>query len=97
MKPVVFTDVFGWSRESVIEYVDLITTGLRPTIKCCWNLIVQPELPFHRIEIDDFDLNDGVRRKQLADFGAKVQNQQLVIDKNIITSTGTATSLDVAF
>jgi len=50
-----FTDVFGWSRESGIESVDLITTGLRPTIKCYWNLIVQPELPFDQIDIDDFD------------------------------------------
>lgn len=154
----VFTDVFGWSRESGIEAVDLITTSLRPTIKCCWNLIVQPELPFDQIDVDDFDalaipggagdagfyedayddrflnlirefdekgkliasvcvgalpigksgilknqkattwdLNEGVRRKQLADFGAIVQDKQLVVDQNIITSTGPATSLDVAF
>lgn len=154
----VFTDVIGWSRESGIESVDLITTGLRPTIKCYWNLVVQPELPFDQIDIDDFDalaipggagdagfyedayderflnlirefdnkgkliasicvaalpigksgilknrkattwdLNEGVRRKQLADFGANVQDKQLVVDKNIITSTGPATSLDVAF
>jgi protein deglycase len=154
----VFTDVFGWSRESGIESVDLITTGLRPTVKCYWNLIVQPELPFDQIDIDDFDalaipggagdagfyedayderfldlirkfnekgkliasicvaalpigksgvlrnrkattwdLNDGVRRKQLADFGVTVLDKQLVVDKNIITSTGPATGLDVAF
>lgn len=154
----VFTDVFGWNRESGIEPVDLLTTALRPTLKCYWNLIVQPELPFDKINIDDYDalaipggaedagffedayderflnlirefdkrgkliasicvaalpigksgvlknrnattwdLNDGVRRKQLADFGANVQDKQLVIDKNIITSTGPATSIDVAF
>jgi len=154
----VFTDVFGCSRESGIESVDLITTGLRPRIKCYWNLIVQPELPFDQIDIDDFDalaipggagdagfyedayderflnlirefdnkgkliasicvgalpigksgilknrnattwdLNNGVRRKQLTDFGVNVQDKQLVVDKNIITSTGPATSLDVAF
>ncbi|NWJ52065.1 MAG: DJ-1/PfpI family protein [Bacteroidetes bacterium] len=154
----VFTDVFGWSRDSGIESVDLVTTGLRPTLKCCWNLIVQPELPFDQIDVNDFDalaipggvgdagfyedayderflnlirefdnkgkliasicvaalpigksavlknrkattwdLNEGARRKQLADFGANVQDKQLVIDKNIITSTGPATSLDVAF
>jgi len=154
----VFTDVFGWSRDAGIESVDLITTGLRQTIKCYWNLIVQPELPFDRINIDDFDalaipggagdagfyedvyderflslirefnekgkliasvcvgalpiarsgvlinlnattwdLNNGARRKQLADFGAIVQDKQLVVDKNIITSTGPATGLDVAF
>ncbi len=154
----VFTDVFGWSRESGIESVDLITTGLRPTIKCYWNLIVQPELPFDQISVDDFDalaipggagdagfyedayderflnlirkfndngkliasicvgalpigkagvlknrnattwdLNDGARRQQLANFGVTVLDKHLVVDRNIITSTGPATSLDVAF
>ena len=44
-----------------------------------------------------YDLLDGVRRKQLADFGAKVQDENIVIDKNIITSTGPSTGLDVAF
>ncbi len=154
----VFTDVIGWSRESGITPIDLATTGLRPTIKCCWNLIVQPELSFDKVKADDFDalaipggiegagfyedayderfldlirefdkknkliasicvaalpigksgvlnnrkattwdLNDGVRRRQLAEFGALVQDTKLVTDKNIITSTGPATSLDVAF
>ena len=154
----VFTDVFGWSREVGFEPVDLITTGLRSEMKCYWNLIVKPELPFSEINIEDFDalaipggageagfyedayderflnlirefnrrgkiiasicvaalpiaksgvlnqrnattwdLNNGVRRKQLADFCVKVQDEQLVVDNNIITSTGPATSLDVAF
>jgi protein deglycase len=44
-----------------------------------------------------WDLNNGHRRKQLAGYGALVQDQQLVVDENIITSTGPATSLDVAF
>jgi len=154
----VFTDVFGWSRDVGVEPVDLITTGLRSEIKCYWNLIVKPELPFSEINIDDYDalaipggageagffedvyderflnlirefnrrgkliasicvaalpiaksgvlnqrnattwdLNSGTRRKQLADFCVKVQDEQLVVDNNIITSTGPATSLDVAF
>jgi 4-methyl-5(b-hydroxyethyl)-thiazole monophosphate biosynthesis len=40
---------------------------------------------------------NGLRRKQLSDFGAKIQNERLVIDRNIITSTGPLTGLDVAF
>jgi protein deglycase len=46
-----------------------------------------------------YDLEDqnGSRRKQLADFGAKVSDQEIVTDKNIITSTGPATGLNVAF
>ena len=44
-----------------------------------------------------YDLSDGLRRKQLADFGVKVLDESVVIDNNIITSTGPATGLDVAF
>jgi len=46
-----------------------------------------------------YDLDDkyGSRRKQLADLGAIVKNERIVIDKNIITSTGPSTGLDVAF
>jgi protein deglycase len=44
-----------------------------------------------------YDLMDGLRRKQLADFGANVQDEKVVVDKNIITSTGPSTGLDVAF
>ena len=44
-----------------------------------------------------YDLLDGLRRKQLADFGAIVQDEMIVVDKNIITSTGPSTGLDVAF
>lgn len=154
----VFTDVFGWSRESGNEKVELYTTGLRETINCYWNLIVKPEIEFESINVDDFDalaipggaesagffedtfderflelirefnrkdkliasicvgaipigksgilkgrdattwdLNNGSRRKELASYGASVINKHLVVDKNIITSTGPATSLDVAF
>jgi protein deglycase len=153
-----FTDVFGWSRETGLEPVDMVTTALRPTLRCYWNLIVQPEMPFELVNVDDFDalaipggagdagfyedayddrflnlirefdkqgkfiasicvgalpigkagvltnrnattwdLNNGVRRSQLAEFGALVQNKQLVVDGNIITSTGPATSIEVAF
>jgi 4-methyl-5(b-hydroxyethyl)-thiazole monophosphate biosynthesis len=154
----VFTDVIGWSRIYGTEPVDLVTTGLRPEIKCTWNLNVRPELEFDKIKTKDFaalaipggfekagfyedayderflnlirefdkenkiiasicvaalpigksgiltnrkattyDLMDGLRRKQLADFGANVQDEKIVVDKNIITSTGPSTGLDVAF
>ena len=154
----VFTDVIGWSRIYGNEPVDLITTGLRPEIKCTWNLIVKPEVGFDRIDVGDFDalaipggfekagfyedayderflslirefdkqgkiiasvcvaalpigksgilkkrnattydLLHGMRRKQLSDFGAIIQDERMVVDKNIITSTGPSTGLDVAF
>lgn len=44
-----------------------------------------------------YDLLDGVRRSQLSDFGAIIQDEKIVVDKNIITSTGPSTGLDVAF
>jgi 4-methyl-5(b-hydroxyethyl)-thiazole monophosphate biosynthesis len=154
----VFTDVIGWSRVLGIEPVDMITTGLRPEIRCKWNFNVRPEVEFDKINTKDFDalaipggfedagfyedtfderflnlirefdkegkiiaavcaaalpvgksgvlngrnattydLSDGFRRKQLADFGVIVKDKHIVIDKNIITSTGPATGLDVSF
>jgi protein deglycase len=44
-----------------------------------------------------YDLLDGLRRKQLAEFGAIVKDEKIVVDKNIITSTGPSTAIDVAF
>lgn len=154
----VFTDVIGWSRIYGKESVDLITTGLRPEIKCTWNFTVRPELEFESVNVRNYDalaiaggfekagfyedayderllnlirefdkegkiiaavcvsalpvgksgvlngrkattydLLDGLRRKQLADFGAIVLDERIVIDKNIITSIGPSTAVDVAF
>jgi len=44
-----------------------------------------------------YDLIDGERRNELADFGALVRDESIVIDRNIITSTGPSTGLGVAF
>jgi 4-methyl-5(b-hydroxyethyl)-thiazole monophosphate biosynthesis len=44
-----------------------------------------------------YDLVDGLRRIQLSEFGAIVVDERVVVDKNIITSTGPATGLDVSF
>lgn len=44
-----------------------------------------------------YHLLDGIRRKQLAEFGAEVLDQHIVVDENIITSSCPATALDVAF
>lgn len=44
-----------------------------------------------------YDLSEIYGRKYLADLGVNVQDQHIVIDKNIITSTGPATGLDVSF
>lgn len=44
-----------------------------------------------------YDMQDGFRRKQLAGFGATVVDKNVVIDNNIITSTGPSTALEVSF
>jgi len=44
-----------------------------------------------------YDLLDGLRREQLSEFGAIIQDERIVIDRNIITSTGPSTGLDMAF
>ena len=44
-----------------------------------------------------YHLREGLRRKQLADFGVKVIDEPIVRDRNIITSTSPATAMAVAF
>ena len=44
-----------------------------------------------------YDLSGGHRRKQLTKMGINVLDQRIVVDNNIITSTGPATGIDVAF
>jgi len=44
-----------------------------------------------------YDLLDGLKRKQLTEFGAIIKDDKIVVDKNIITSTGPSTAIDVAF
>lgn len=44
-----------------------------------------------------YHLNNGIRQKQLKEFGADVVNERIVIDNNIITSYCPQTAPDVAF
>ena len=44
-----------------------------------------------------YHLRDAYRQKQLAEFGANVINQRIVVDKNIITSYCPETAPDVVF
>ena len=44
-----------------------------------------------------YHLSDGHRQKQLAEFGAEVINERVVIDENVITSYCPETAPDVAF
>lgn len=44
-----------------------------------------------------YHLREGVRRRQLADFGVHVLDEPIVKDGNVITSTSPATAMEVAF
>jgi 4-methyl-5(b-hydroxyethyl)-thiazole monophosphate biosynthesis len=44
-----------------------------------------------------YHLREGLRRKQLAEFGVEVLDQPIVHDRNVTTSTSPATAMDVAF
>lgn len=44
-----------------------------------------------------YNMNGGIRQKQLAEFDVQVLNQPIVIDRNIITSWNPSTAMDVAF
>lgn len=44
-----------------------------------------------------YQLNDGLRQKQLAALGADIVARPVVIDGNIITSSGPSTAVTVAF
>ncbi len=50
-----------------------------------------PELLF------DVHRTAGIVEKKLAEFGVDVLDQEVVVDGNIITSTGPATAVEVAF
>ncbi len=44
-----------------------------------------------------YDLNENVRLDQLKDYGAIIKRKKMVVDRNIITSTGPSTAIPVAF
>ena len=44
-----------------------------------------------------YHLMDGFFRRQLQTFRARVQDESIVVDDSIITSTSPATAIDVAF
>jgi 4-methyl-5(b-hydroxyethyl)-thiazole monophosphate biosynthesis len=44
-----------------------------------------------------YNLKDGVRQRKLAEYGAIVLNQPVVIDQNVITSWNPSVAMEVAF
>jgi len=44
-----------------------------------------------------YHLGDGIRQRQLSEYGAKVVNERIVVEDNLITSYCPETAADVAF
>ena len=51
----VFTDVIGWNKLDGDGTTDLITVGMRKTLKCTFNFEVIPEMQLSEVNIDEFD------------------------------------------
>lgn len=51
----VFTDVIGWNKSDGDGTTDLITVGIRETLKCAFNFTVIPEMHISEVNIDEFD------------------------------------------
>jgi len=44
-----------------------------------------------------YDLLNGIMKEQMSGFGVNIKDDRIVVDRNIITSTGPSTAVDVAF
>jgi len=49
-----FTDVFGWNQVVGDKRTPLVTTGIRPLLRCTWNFIVQPEKQLEELDLSEF-------------------------------------------
>lgn len=55
LEAAVFTDVFGWNQEHGDISTELVTAGMRRTLKCTWNFTVIPELQIDQVVSEEFD------------------------------------------
>ena len=84
--------------EEFLELIRRFERGKKPIAAICVGA-----LPLARSGIlagrpaTTYHLQDGMRRRQLAEMGAQVLDEPVVRDRNIITSTSPATATDVAF
>lgn len=51
----VFTDVLGWNKLEGDGSTELITAGIKETLKCTWNFTVIPEMLLNEVNVEDFD------------------------------------------
>lgn len=90
-----YEDAFDERFLNVIRYFDRVK---KPIASVCVGALTLGKAGILKgRKATTYDLPDGSRRKQLAQYGAIVQDQNLVVDNNVITSTGPASGLDVAF
>jgi len=51
----VFTDVFGWNQLEGDGSTELVTAGMRDSLKCTWNFTVIPEIQLCNLKVDEYD------------------------------------------
>ncbi len=55
VEAAVFTDVIGWNQFEGDGSTELITVGIKNTLKCTWNFTVTPEMHIKDLNVNDFD------------------------------------------
>lgn len=87
----------AWSEE-VLELIRSFDTARKPIAAICVAALALGKAGILKGKrATTYHLNDGIRRKQLTEFGAVVEDKRLVVDNNIITCTGPGAAADVAF
>lgn len=86
-------------KDEVLELIRSFQQAKKLIVSICVGaLIIGKSGILHGRKATTYNLNNGLRQKQLAEFGAIVlADQPIVIDENIITSYNPSTAFDVAF
>lgn len=86
-----------WSEE-VLDLIRIFDKAGKPIAAICVAALALGKAgTLQNRKATTYHLNDGIRRKQLAEYGAIVEDKPLVVDKNIITCTGPGTATHVVF
>ncbi|MGG4398329.1 DJ-1/PfpI family protein [Paenibacillus thiaminolyticus] len=90
-----FQDAYSEEFLTIIRKFDQAKKIIVPI--CVASLLVGKSGVLEGRKATSYNLNDGIKQKELATYGVHVVNQPIVIDENIITSYNPSTAFDVAF
>lgn len=87
----------GFTKE-VLDLINKFNDAKKLIVSICVGaLIIGKSGILQGRKATTYNLNRGLRQKQLREFGAVIVNDPIVIDDNIITSYNPSTAFDVAF